>query len=157
VCTCPPSTKILSRAESESSFIFYQYILTVIFGMHRFVPSRVFVGTLRAASLHTKLIKAPPMVYIAGEEMSRWAGELYLNEWIRPFVDISNWEFYDLSCVSRDKSDDKVLADCIAAGKRIGAIYKGAITSWKLTCYLYSYMTGCIVIFLLWDFRANYK
>jgi hypothetical protein len=48
------------------------------------------------------------MVYIAGEEMSRWAGELYLNEWIRPYVDISKWEFYDLSCVSRDKTQDQV-------------------------------------------------
>lgn len=64
------------------------------------------------------------MVYIAGEEMSRWAGELYLNEWIRPYVDISKWEFYDLSCVSRDKTQDQVLRDCIAAGRRIGAIYK---------------------------------
>ena len=37
-----------------------------------------------AASAPTlEKIKAPPMVYIAGEEMTRWAGELYLNEWIR--------------------------------------------------------------------------
>ena len=56
--------------------------------------------------------------------MSRWAGEHYLQEWIRPYIDISKWEFYDLSCVSRDKTNDKVLADCIASGKRIGAIYK---------------------------------
>jgi isocitrate dehydrogenase len=56
--------------------------------------------------------------------MSRWAGELFLDNWIRPFVDISKWETYDLSCVSRDKSDDRVLFDCIAAGKRVGAIYK---------------------------------
>lgn len=69
-------------------------------------------------------INAPPMVYIAGEEMSRYAGELYLEEWIRPFVNIDKWEFYDLSCVSRDKTNDQVLRDCIDAGKRIGAIYK---------------------------------
>lgn len=58
--------------------------------------------------LFSSKIPAPPMVYIAGEEMSRWAGELYLNEWIRPYVDISKWEFYDLSCVSRDKTQDQV-------------------------------------------------
>lgn len=33
-------------------------------------------------------------------------------------------EFYDLSCKSRDLTDDKVLADAIAAGKRIGSIFK---------------------------------
>ncbi len=64
------------------------------------------------------------MVYIAGEEYSRIAGEMYLDQWVRPYVDISKWEFYDLSCVSRDKTNDQVLRDAITAGKRIGAIYK---------------------------------
>jgi len=49
---------------------------------------------------------------------------MYLNEWVRPYLDISSWEMYDLSCVSRDQSDDQVLKDAIKAGKRIGAIYK---------------------------------
>lgn len=64
------------------------------------------------------------MVYISGEEMTRYAGELYLDKWIRPFIDTSNWEFFDLSCKSRDDTNDQVLKDCIAAGKRIGSIYK---------------------------------
>jgi len=68
--------------------------------------------------------KAPPMVYISGEEYTRYACELYLNEWIRPFVDTSNWEFYDLSCKHRDNTDDKVLTDCIEAGRRVGSIFK---------------------------------
>lgn len=67
---------------------------------------------------------APPLVYISGEEYSRYAGDLYLNEWIKPYVDTSKWEHYDLSCVSRDKSDDQVLKDAVLAGKRLGAIYK---------------------------------
>jgi isocitrate dehydrogenase len=67
---------------------------------------------------------APPLVYISGEEYSRYAGELYLSEWIKPFVDTSKWEQYDLSCVSRDKSDDQVLKDAVNAGKKLGAIYK---------------------------------
>jgi isocitrate dehydrogenase len=69
-------------------------------------------------------IRAPPLVYVCGEEMSRWAGELFLDEWIRPKIDISSWQFYDLSCKARDNSDDKVLQDCITAGKKVGAIYK---------------------------------
>ena len=69
-------------------------------------------------------VAAPPIVYISGEEMSRYAGELYLNSWIRPYLDTKSWEFYDLSCKSRDDTNDQVLKDAIAAGKKIGAIYK---------------------------------
>ena len=77
----------------------------------------------RHNSSTTKIV-APPLTYIAGEEMSRWAGELYLNEWIRPYVNIDKWEFYDLSCKSRDNTNDQVLKDAISSGKKIGAIYK---------------------------------
>lgn len=41
------------------------------------------------------------MVYISGEEMTKHTMDLILEEWIRPHVDNSAWEFYDLSCVSR--------------------------------------------------------
>lgn len=50
--------------------------------------------------------------------------ELILDKWIRPFIDMSRWEFFDLSCKARDESNDKVLRDAVAAGKRIGAIFK---------------------------------
>ena len=43
---------------------------------------------------------------------------------MRPYVDTSKWEYFDLSCVARDKSGDQVLRDAIAAGKRTGAVYK---------------------------------
>jgi isocitrate dehydrogenase len=43
---------------------------------------------------------------------------------VRPYVDTSKWEYFDLSCVARDKTGDQVLRDAIAAGKRTGAIYK---------------------------------
>jgi len=69
-------------------------------------------------------IVAPPLVYISGEEYTRYAGQLYYEGWIQPYVDTSKWEFYDLSVRSRDDTDDKVLKDAIAAGKKIGAIYK---------------------------------
>jgi isocitrate dehydrogenase len=69
-------------------------------------------------------IKAPKMVYIAGEEMTRVAMEMILENWIKPNIDISNWEFFDLSCRNRDKTQDQVLKDCISAGARVKAIFK---------------------------------
>jgi isocitrate dehydrogenase len=69
-------------------------------------------------------IPAPPMVYISGEEMTHYASNLIVDQWIKPYFDISAWETFDLSCKSRDETDDKVLHDAVAAGKRIGAIFK---------------------------------
>lgn len=69
-------------------------------------------------------IKAPEMVYIKGEEMTRVVMEMILEKWIKPHVDIAKWEFYDLSCAERDKTDDQVLKDSIKAGAKIGAIFK---------------------------------
>lgn len=67
---------------------------------------------------------APPMVYISGEEMTRYACELMMEEWVKPFVDTANWEFFDLSCKKRDETDDAVLKDAVAAGAKFGAIFK---------------------------------
>lgn len=39
-------------------------------------------------------------------------------------MEINQWEFYDLSCKSRDDSNDKVLKDAVTAGKKIGSIFK---------------------------------
>jgi len=64
------------------------------------------------------------MVYILGEEMSRYTMELVMDRWVKPFVDISSWEYYDLSCTSRDETSDRVLHDAVAAGGRVGAIFK---------------------------------
>lgn len=69
-------------------------------------------------------IKAPPMVYIAGEEMTHYASQLIVKEWIKPYFDISAWETFDLSCKARDETNDKVLTDAVEAGARIGAIFK---------------------------------
>jgi isocitrate dehydrogenase len=69
-------------------------------------------------------IVAPKMVYIQGEEMTRYCMQLVMDNWVKPHVDITNWEFYDLSCIARDKTEDKVLKDAVEAGKRIGAIFK---------------------------------
>jgi len=69
-------------------------------------------------------IPAPPMVYIAGEEMTHYTSNLIVDQWIKPYFDTSAWEIFDLSCKSRDETDDKVLHDAVEAGKRIGAIFK---------------------------------
>jgi len=78
---------------------------------------------MRFRSMSSKLV-APPMVYISGEEMTTYCMNLILDQWVKPHMDISQWEFYDLSCVSRDDTEDKVLHDAVEAGARIGAIFK---------------------------------
>jgi isocitrate dehydrogenase len=69
-------------------------------------------------------VVAPPMVYIAGEEMTRYACELVLEQWIHPYFSTDNWEHFDLSCKNRDNTNDQVLHDAVKAGARIGAIFK---------------------------------
>jgi len=64
------------------------------------------------------------MVYIAGEEMTHYACELFTKQWFEPYFDLSAWERYDLSCKARDESNDQGLHDAVDAGKRIGAIFK---------------------------------
>jgi len=67
---------------------------------------------------------SPPMVYIRGEEMTTYCMELIMAKWVEPHIDTSKWEYYDLSCKSRDDTEDKVLHDAVAAGARIKAIFK---------------------------------
>jgi len=69
-------------------------------------------------------ISAPKMVYVKGEEMTRYTMNLILEKWIEPHIDTSAWEFYDLSVKNRDETDDKALADVVDAGKKIKAIFK---------------------------------
>jgi len=69
-------------------------------------------------------IIAAPMVYIAGEEMTHYAMNLIVDQWVKPYFNISKWVHYDLSCKNRDETNDQVLSDAVEAGKRIGAIFK---------------------------------
>jgi isocitrate dehydrogenase len=92
-------------------------------------PYRCFFSTEEAKGLDDSVaigdnIKAPPMVYIAGEEMTHYTSQLIVDKWIKPYFDTSGWEVYDLSCKARDESNDKVLHDAVEAGSRIGAIFK---------------------------------
>lgn len=77
-----------------------------------------------ASTADADKMKLPPMVYISGEEMTRYTMKLILEQWIEPHFDTSAWEFYDLSCVARDASEDQVLLDAVDAGCRIKAIFK---------------------------------
>ncbi len=64
------------------------------------------------------------MVYISGEEMTAYTMKLIMDRWVETRIDTSNWEFFDLSCVNRDRTEDKVLGDAVEAGARVGAIFK---------------------------------
>jgi len=80
--------------------------------------------SLEAVPPPAEKVVLPPMVYIAGEEMTHYASDLIVDHWIKPYFDTSAWEYFDLSCKARDESDDKVLSDAVEAGARIGAIFK---------------------------------
>jgi isocitrate dehydrogenase len=56
--------------------------------------------------------------------MTHYTMNRIMDRWIRKNVDISQWEFFDLSCKKRDETRDKVLKDAVAAGKRVGSIFK---------------------------------
>jgi len=64
------------------------------------------------------------MVFIKGEEMSRYTMKIIMEGWVDPYIDTSKWEYYDLSCKSRDDTEDQCLRDAVKAGARIGAIFK---------------------------------
>ena len=71
-----------------------------------------------------KKIKSPPIIYIKGEEMSRYTMNLFIEKCIKPHINIDKWKYYDLSCKNRDKTNDKVLYDSIDDGKNILSIFK---------------------------------
>merc|ERR1719409_2546635 len=56
--------------------------------------------------------------------MSRYVMQLVCAKWVEPHVDTSAWEWYDLSCKSRDNTKDQVLHDAVDSGKRLAAIFK---------------------------------
>ena len=80
--------------------------------------------TSRGYAASSGKIKAAPMVYVSGEEMTRYTMELILDRWVRPHVDTSAWEFFDLRAKNRDDTQDQVLRDVIDAGTRLKAIFK---------------------------------
>jgi isocitrate dehydrogenase len=76
-----------------------------------------------SSSSDQKLVAAP-MVYVAGEEMTKYVMDLVKEKWIAPHVDTSKWEHFDLSAKNRDDTNDQVLKDVVAAGFKLKAIFK---------------------------------
>ena len=112
----PASVSIYNKRDSSNSNLQYKSL-----------PKQLMSTTSSTARMPvdgTAKVAAPPMVYIAGEEMTRYTCELVLDQWIRPYFDTQQWEYFDLSCTHRDKTNDQVLHDAVAAGARIGAIFK---------------------------------
>ena len=64
------------------------------------------------------------MVYVAGEEMTKYVMDLVKEKWIAPAVDTSKWEHFDLSAKNRDETNDQVLKDVVTAGFKLKAIFK---------------------------------
>lgn len=85
--------------------------------------SRAAARCARGLSSGPKLV-APPMTYISGEEMTRYSAQLMLDKWVTPQIDIAAWEYFDLSCKSRDDTEDAVLHSAVESGARLGAIFK---------------------------------
>lgn len=56
--------------------------------------------------------------------MTHYTMNLIVDQWVKPYFDISKWQHFDLSCKSRDVTNDQVLTDAVEAGKKIGAIFK---------------------------------
>jgi len=56
--------------------------------------------------------------------MTNYACELIVKDWIEPYFTTEKWKYFDMSCKSRDDTEDQVLHDAVAAGSEIGAIFK---------------------------------
>lgn len=92
-----------------------------LFALRRMPRSASF--SFRSMSSITKL-NAPPLVFVKGEEMTRYVTELMLEKWITPHISTKNWQYFDLSAKNRDVTKDQVLKDVVEAGKKVGAIFK---------------------------------
>ena len=59
------------------------------------------------------------MVYISGEEMTKYTCDLILKDWIEPYFTTEKWQHFDMSCVSRDKTNDQVRERCERVNTRV--------------------------------------
>ncbi len=76
-----------------------------------------------------KILMKTPLVEMDGDEMTRILWQMIKDELILPFVDLKT-EYYDLSLVNRDQTDDQVTVDAAHACRRYGVGVKCAtITS----------------------------
>ena len=72
-----------------------------------------------------KIKMTTPLVEMDGDEMTRVLWQMIKDELILPFVDLKS-EYYDLSLVNRDATDDKVTVEAAEANKKYGVSVKCA-------------------------------
>ncbi len=72
-----------------------------------------------------KIQMKTPIVEMDGDEMTRVLWQIIKDELILPFVDLKT-EYYDLSLIERDKTNDKVTMDAAYAAKKYGVSVKCA-------------------------------
>ena len=72
-----------------------------------------------------KIKMTTPIVEMDGDEMTRILWQMIKDELILPFVDLKS-EYYDLSLVNREKTEDKVTFDSAYATKKYGVAVKCA-------------------------------
>lgn len=110
----------VSKLANASFPINYYKICGGVVRSYPFAAQKSFKSTLSESDK----ISAPPMVYIAGEEMTNYAMNLIVDKWVKPYFEVDQWEHFDLSCKVRDETNDEVLHNAVMAGKNIGAIFK---------------------------------
>lgn len=72
-----------------------------------------------------KIKMTTPIVEIDGDEMTRVLWQMIKDELILPFVDLKS-EYYDLSLLERDRTDDQITIDAALACKKHGVAVKCA-------------------------------
>ena len=72
-----------------------------------------------------KIQMLTPLVEMDGDEMTRIIWQYVKDYLITPFVDLKT-EYYDLSLVNRDKTQDEVTKQSAEAAKRLGVAVKCA-------------------------------
>jgi hypothetical protein len=82
-------------------FTFFMY--AILAGLHNScIWTRDFVTTFI-------VILSKHHYHTSGEEMTHYTMNLILEAWIKPHIDTSHWQFFDLSCKVRDETEDKIL------------------------------------------------
>ena len=62
------------------------------------------VGVYFSHTACAPLVRMRSKVYISGEEMTKYCMDLIRDQWISPYINTQNWEYFDLSCVGRVSS-----------------------------------------------------
>ena len=47
-----------------------------------------------------------------------------MDKWVNPYIDTTTWEYFDLSCINRDNTEDACLHGAVESGARLKAIFK---------------------------------